>query len=108
MASTQVTALPSPPARQVRWPRGSGIRVFGAAAIVSGILYLAASEFQQYGANRPSAVALGTILLNVKWHNLAESIAAGLCLAAAFLLRRRRFGPMLRAERAIGAFASHR
>src|SRR5437764_1153309 len=108
MASTRVTALSSLPARQARWPRAPGIRVFGVAAVMSGILYLAAAEVQRYGANRPFAVALGTVLLDVKQHNLGEWAAAGLCIAAAFLLRRHRFGPMLRAERSIAAFASHR
>ncbi len=82
--------------------------MFAAALILSAILYLAAAAFQRYVANTPSAVALGTIFLDVKQHNLYECVAAGLCIAAAFLLRRRRFAPMFRAERAIAAFAGHR
>lgn len=104
MAAPTVAYPPAPPTSRVR--RASHAWWFAAACLLFAVLYLAAFALQRYGAGHPGLTALGSTLLNVKWHNIGECVAAAVAIAAGFLVPR--IKPFGRVEQAIARFAGRR
>jgi len=108
MAAPTVAYPPSPPTGQVRGRRASYAWWFAAACLLFAVVYLAAFALQRYGAGRPGLAALGSALVNIGGHNIAECVAAALSIVAGLLLPRFQAKPLRRAEQAIARFAGRR
>src|SRR5215813_13913301 len=101
MSSPALAVEPSPPAKPAPHRQFPGLRrIWVPALVLFPTLYLAASLFQRYLATRPAVVALGSSLLDARWHNIVECVAIGISIAAGLLFARRAVKPMLRAEQA--------
>jgi uncharacterized protein (TIGR03437 family) len=108
MASPLVAAPSAPPASQAGRRGSSWARWFAAAGLLFLIPYLLALGLEHYGLQNAGLAALGTSLLDPKWHNISESIAAAVCVAAGLLFPSFYPGVLRSAERAFAQLANHR
>src|SRR3974377_1725882 len=108
MASPTVAAPLAPPARQVGRRGAVWAQWCGPAALLFAVPYLIALALERYRLHDAGLEALGTSLLDPKWHNIAECAAAAACVAAGLVFPAFRVAVLRRAECAFTQFANHR
>src|SRR4029077_14410125 len=71
--------------------------------------YLISLALARYGAAKSHTLAVvGAALLDIRWHNIGECAALGVCLGAGLLVRRFHPKALLQVEMAIARFAARR
>jgi len=73
-----------------------------------GILYLASEAIERWGGDNPTLANIGTALLDIKSHNIAECIAIGVSISLAFLWPRSLAAAIRSFDQAITRFAHNR
>jgi uncharacterized protein (TIGR03437 family) len=108
MASPSAAAQSAPLASQASRRGSYWARWFAAAGLLFVVPYLIALALERYGLGNAGLTALGTSLLDSKWHSIAECAAAAMCVATGLLFPRLHLAALRKGERAFTHFANHR